>query len=289
MTAYSITVGLGLGISLFFAQFARDLLGVRGHRWIMPVGYLIFGSMAIWIILGGPYVITEIFRSPVSGLWLPAFGPLIVAYAGVVYLYIAYGAILLIAHHRRANSAMERNHIRYLLLGLFFLVAGSLANLSPALRPYPVDMVMNALFAFLIAYAILRFQLLDISVVIRKGLLYSILTTTITAVYFLFVFLAINLFHAVTNYQIFLLSLFLAALTAVAMQPLRDKMQAWLDKRFFREKYDAGLMLKRLSRTAASVLQIDKLTEMILARSPRPCTSAAAPSSSSTRRAAGIG
>ena len=55
--------------------------------------------------LGGPYVITEVFRSPVSGLWLPAFGPLMVAYAEVVYLYIAYGAILLITHHRPANSA----------------------------------------------------------------------------------------------------------------------------------------------------------------------------------------
>ena len=74
-----------------------------------------------------------------------------------------------------------------------------------------------------------------------------------------------NLFHLVIGYQIFFLSLFLAALTAVAMQPLRDKMQAGLDRRFFREKYDAGLMLKRLSRTAASVLQLDRLTEMILA------------------------
>ena len=265
LTAYSITVGLGLGISLFFAQFARDLLGVRSHQWIMPVGYVIFGSMAIWIMLGGPYVITEVFRSPVSGLWLPAFGPLMVAYAAVVYLYSGYGAMLLIAHHRRTPSALERNRTKYLLLGLLFLAAGSLANLSPALRPYPVDMVMNAFFAFLIAYAILRYQLLDISVVIRKGLLYSILTATITSVYFFFVFLALNLLHAVTGYQIFLLSLFLAALTAVAMQPLRDWMQAGLNKRFFREKYDAGLMLKRLSRTAATVLQLDRLTEMILA------------------------
>ncbi len=265
LIAYSITVGLGLGISLFFAQFARDLLGIRSNQWIMPVGYVIFGSMAVWILLGGPYVITEVFRSPVSGLWLPAFGPLMAAYAAVVYIYSGYGAVLLIAHHRQTASALERNRIKYLLIGLLFLVAGSLANLHPALRPYPVDMIMNTFFAFLIAYAILRYQLLDISVVIRKGLLYSILTVTITAVYFLFVFLALNLFHAVTGYQIFLLSLFLAAFTAVAMQPLRDWMQAGLNKRFFREKYDAGLMLKRLSRTAASVLQLDRLTEMILA------------------------
>ena len=43
-------------------------------------------------------------------------------------------------------------------------------------------MIMNAFFAFFIVYAILRYQLLHISVVIRKGLLYSILTVTITAV-----------------------------------------------------------------------------------------------------------
>jgi PAS domain S-box-containing protein len=262
---YRVTVTLGVALSLLFAQSAREFLGVSTRRWIIQVGYPLFGIMALWVLLGGSEVITSVSHSPVSGLWLPEFGYLAYGYVLFSYLYIAYGATLLLAQHRRTESVLERNRIKYLLLGLMFLVAGSLANLSPALRPYPVDMIMNAFFAFLIAYAILRYQLLDISVVIRKGLLYSILTVIITAIYFLFVFLALNLFHAVTNYQIFLLSLFLAALTAVAMQPLRDGMRAWLDKRFFREKYDAALMLQRLSRTAASVLQIDRLTEMILA------------------------
>ena len=262
---YRVTVTLGVALSLLFAQSAREFLGVSTRRWIIQFGYFLFGIMAVWVLLGGSEVITSVSLSPVSGLWLPEFGPLAYGYVLFSYLYIAYGASLLFVQHRRTESTLERNRIKYLLLGLLFLVAGSLANLSPALRPYPVDMIMNAFFAFLIAYAILRYQLLDISVVIRKGLLYSILTATITSVYFFFVFLALNLFHAVTGYQIFLLSLFLAALTAVAMQPLRDWMQAGLNKRFFREKYDAGLMLKRLSRTAASVLQLDRLTEMILA------------------------
>ena len=117
---------------------------------------------------------------------------------------------------------------------------------------------------FLIAYAIFRYQLLDISVIIRKGLLYSALTATTGMIYFLAVFLALNLFHLVTGYQIFLLTLVLAALTAVVMQPLRDRMQAWVDKILFREKFCAGLMLQRLSHTAASVLPLDRLTDMIL-------------------------
>jgi PAS domain S-box-containing protein len=261
---YRITIALGIGISIFFALFSRDFLRVHSHRWIMWVGYFLFGALALWILLGGPAVIIRVFRAPETGLWLPDFGPLAYVCVLIVYIYIAYGAALLLRYHQRAASPLDRNRIRFLLFGLLLLVAGSLSNLSPALRPYPVDMVMNALFAFTIAYSILRYQLLDISVVVRKGLVYSMLTATIGVVYFLGVFLALTLFDVVSGYQIFLLSLFLAAVTAVAMQPLRDAMQGWLDKLFFREKYDAGLMLKRLSRTAASVLQIDRLTEMIL-------------------------
>ncbi len=263
---YRVVVGLGGSFGVFYAQFVRDFLGVRSHRWLMRVGYIFAGTVAIWTLSGGPGVITEIYQSPVSSLLLPEFGPIAYLSAAVTYLYLVYSAILLGQHHKRSTSPQMRNRIKYLLLGLLLVFFGSMINLSDTLRPYPIDMVANALNATLIAYAILRYHLLDISVVIRKGLLYSLLTASIGILYFLVVFLALNLFHFSNGYQqVFLLSLFLAALTAVAIQPLRDVIQAWLDRRFFREKYDVGVMLKNLSRTAASVLQIDRLTAMILA------------------------
>ena len=262
---YKLAIGVGFSFSVFYAQFTRDFLGLRGHAWIIRVGYVLVALIGSWTLLGGPGVISAVYQSPESGLMLPAFGFLTYLSAGISYAYLVYSAVILIAYHQRTTSQLMRSRIRYLLLGLILVFFGTLANLSTTLKPYPIDMVMNALNAFLIAYAIFRYQLLDISVIIRKGLLYSLLTATIGIVYFLVVFFALNLFHFVVGYQVFLLSLFLAALTAVAMQPLRDWMQAWLDKWFFREKYDAGLMLRRLSHTAASVLQLDRLTQMILA------------------------
>ena len=71
-----------------------------------------------------------------------------------------------------------------------------------------------------------------------QGPVVSGLTAITGIAYFLAVFAALNLFHLVTGHQIFLLALVLAALTAVAMQPLRDKMQAGLDRRFFRVYHD---------------------------------------------------
>ena len=53
-------------------------------------------------------------------------------------------------------------------------------------------------------------------------------------------------------------------MTAVVTQPLRDRAQLWIDRLFFREKYDSRLMLQRLSRTAASVLDLNRLANMLL-------------------------
>jgi PAS domain S-box-containing protein len=55
-----------------------------------------------------------------------------------------------------------------------------------------------------------------------------------------------------------------AGIVALLLQPLRDRAQLWVDRLFFRERYDTSLMLQRLSQTASSVLNIDILASMIL-------------------------
>jgi hypothetical protein len=96
---------------------------------------------------------------------------------------------------------------------------GSFSNVEPALRAYPVDIAFNVLSAVLVAFAILRHRLLDVSVVVRKGLLYSIPTIVIGAAYFLIISFVVNLFHAFARPQIFLLSLLVAVIMVVAAQP----------------------------------------------------------------------
>jgi two-component sensor histidine kinase len=49
------------------------------------------------------------------------------------------------------------------------------------------------------------------------------------------------------------------------VEPLRDGLQARVDQRFFREKYDAARMLQRVSHSSAALLDVEKLAAMILA------------------------
>jgi putative nucleotidyltransferase with HDIG domain len=163
-----------------------------------------------------------------------------------------------------STSDMEqRNRLRYLIIGMLVIFIGSLVNFTP-LGKYPIDIASNGLAALIIAYSILKHKLLDISVVIRKGLIYSIPTTMIGAFYFLIITFTFNLFHALTGIQLFLLSLVVAIITALFLRPFLDRAQTWIDRLFYREKYDWGQMLERLSRTTVSVLDLDRLSNLIL-------------------------
>jgi hypothetical protein len=184
-----------------------------------------------------------------------------VHFGGLMYLFLAgaglSGVVLIVLFARagvKTDDHNQRNRLLYFAISNILIIIGGLANIWPQLRPFPFDVFFDVLAALLMAYAIYRYQLLDINVVVRKGLLYSIPTAIIGVGYFLLISLVMRLFHAFAGPQILLVSILVAAITAVVAQPLRNKVQFWIDRLFFREKYDASVMLQRLSRTAASVL-----------------------------------
>jgi putative nucleotidyltransferase with HDIG domain len=189
--------------------------------------------------------------------------PAVVVPALTWVLMIGASAYALIREYRRTRDQIYRNRIKHLLLVLVVIFAGSATN-ATALKSFPIDITFNIFSALLIANAILRHQLIDINLVVRKGLLYSIPTVLIGSAYFVVTSLSLRYIKASDETQIFLISLIVAILTAVVAQPLRDKAQNWIDKTFYREKYDSWQMLQRVSRTAASVLDLTRLTEMIL-------------------------
>jgi hypothetical protein len=81
----------------------------------------------------------------------------------------------LVQGYNKTQDTQNRNRIRYLFIGFSITVIASLANYT-IFGKYPIDIASNCITALLIAYAIFRYQLLDIRIVIRLGLLYSITT-----------------------------------------------------------------------------------------------------------------
>ena len=165
--------------------------------------------------------------------------------------------------YTRSNDINQRNRFRYLILALSITILATFINFTEWGK-YPIDIAANTITAMLIAYAILRHRLLDIQVVVRAGLLYSITTAILGLVYFLAISLTLSVVEAFSGGRIFLLSVIVAVLTAMIISPLRESAQSWIDRLFYRERYNAGLMLQRLSQATASLLDLDKITKTVL-------------------------
>ena len=243
---------------LTFFGFVQYFLKRENHYWL-SFGWFVYVIIQIANVMG--FVVES---ASVSGGQLHnEYGSAINLTSVSWVFFIGLSTLLLLQEYRKAKDQLFRSRIFYLLIVVLVIFAGSLTN-ATELQVYPVDILFNIVAALLITNSILRHKFLDITLVVRKGLLYTIPTIIIGAGYFLIISLALNIFHTSTGLEIFLLSLVVAIITAVIAQPMRDRAQSWIDRIFFREKYNSTLMLQRLSETAASVLDITRLTKMII-------------------------
>jgi signal transduction histidine kinase len=102
---------------------------------------------------------------------------------------------------------------------------------------------------FLTAYAITKHRLLDIEIVIKRGVVYSSLAVFLTFVYFLVARGSDILLSRITGYGGFWTAAPSIIIIAILFQPTRDRIQDWVDKIMFKKRYMYQKILNRYSHT----------------------------------------
>ena len=243
-------------IAIFY--FVQTLFGLR-RKWAALV--FIYGVILIPLSLFTPYLIKDATFQ--GGNLHYEFGPLLFFAAIPGYSLNIFNLAELAKGYSRSSDIHQRNRFRYLILALSITILATLINFTEWGK-YPIDIAANTITALLIGYAILRHKLLDIQIVIRLGLLYSITTTILGLIYFLAITLTLRVVEAFSGERIFFLSAVAAIFTAVIIAPLRESAQLWIDRLFYRERYNASLMLQRLSEATTALLDLDKITKTVL-------------------------
>jgi hypothetical protein len=112
-----------------------------------------------------------------------------------------------------------------------------------------------------VGIAILRYRLYDIDILINRTLVYGSLTAMLLGLYFGGIVLSQRLIVLLTGQQSTLAVVASTLLIAALFNPLRRRLQSFIDRRFYRGKYDARKTLERFSAQLRDETDLDALSE----------------------------
>ncbi len=178
------------------------------------------------------------------------------------------GGFSLILRLRRARGD-ERQQVKWLLLPLGLFVIGIPIVVFSENDPTGLMMLLGGGMHMLAvsgavaatAFAIFKYRLYDIDLIIHRTLVYSALTGSLALVYFLSVVLLQQVFSEQSQFSIVLSTLAMAALFA----PLRRRIQQIIDKRFYRRRYDAERIIATFAVQMRDQVELEKLSAALLA------------------------
>lgn len=241
--------------------FPKPLPIVLRRRWLIPglyvASHLMFLLALGWLSLQADNLIDW------TGTWLSAF-----YLVAVVFLLATIPVVML--QYRGSQSGSERNKIRWAMFGGLVsigvgLAVGVLSPLFLGRQLLSLNLYGLLLLAFPVslALAIWRHHLFDIQVVVRRTLIYGVLTALLTSVYVLIVVMLGRAFEALTGGNSQLAVVVATLVIAALFSPLRRGVQDLIDRRFYRRRYDAEQALAAFAETARNETDLRRLTEKL--------------------------
>ncbi|MBI2487011.1 MAG: GAF domain-containing protein [Deltaproteobacteria bacterium] len=188
------------------------------------------------------------------------------------WIYVLASSLLFIStaaiSYLRPDSSLDKERSKVILLGAFlgFFLPALCAMAITALDVSNLNAlaILVTFFPLSVAYAIVKHKLFDIDVIIQKALVYGVLTGALVC-FFASMVLAFNL--AFANYGGWRNPAFFVLLTTFlvfTLNPLRNRIQNFIDLTFFRKEYDYRRTVEEISFAMISLLNLDEITDKII-------------------------
>jgi hypothetical protein len=270
--------------------------------WLAPHTYLLFlaqvlSALVFLLFPSGRFAprwtrwaLVALLVTLVPALFLPTAPLLPYTPSSQLGWLVAVGEMMFLAgvqlyRYRRVSSAIERQQTKWVVVGLVtpVMIATGVTALAlgfPSLAESSAAYVLafqegESLFSLCLplgfGLAILRFRLWDVDALINRALVYGILTVILAGIYMglvisLQALLRILLGGIGLISQNNSLAIVISTLTIVVLiRPLRHRVQALIDRRFYRRKYDAKKILETFRAALRQEADADQLRMSVLA------------------------
>lgn len=293
-----VTYGTGLVYiilypSLGFWPFPVDILARFLYIFCGVILYLVFfflfpdgrfiprwsAAMAVFALVWGLYITLffeeTLFTDPRSGFSPPGTAVLLTIFISVIAAQIY--------RYRVISTPSQRQQTKWVVFGfstaILLTVAVSLPGLiDPYLEPRRLPMALymmaviacSAIFAMIglasLTIAILRYRLWDIDRLIRRTLIYSLLSGALVFTYFGLVVILQGLVETLTGGKDFssVTTVLSTLAIAIVFKPFLDKIQLFVDNRFYQSKYQVEKVLRDFAQIARDEVNLTLLTESLV-------------------------
>jgi len=238
-----------------FLHFSFVHTRVTRRKLLLPGAYLLF-FVTIALSFGDTGLLVEGMDEDPYG-YFPVTGPLFFLVPLCGYLFCVGGLVNYIMGCRVALSHEVRNSYLYIIAGVCsFLLGGVFDLFSVFGAPIPpVALVGSIIFCLLVSIAILKYHLLEIHVVLRRGTAYLLMSALVALPYVGIIMIAYHLLGDTPPWVYVVVVLPLA----FGLLPLWGRVQRLVDRWFYRERYDHLRALAQFSQEAHGISDLDKL------------------------------
>lgn len=196
----------------------------------------------------------------------------------MIYLtgYYIWAAVVLFQSYLHARSPLMRQQMKWVTRGTLLSVAPfTLFYVIPYLNGSAPTLAMKISVLSLVflpltfGYAIVRYRLMDVDLIFKRGMAYTLAAGSIAGMYFAFVGMTAELFHK--NFPSAGPAGLIAAIvvTALLFDPFKNYITDRLDKIFYRKRYDYRKTLIEFGRDLNSETDLDRLLSMVIDRLSR--------------------
>jgi len=236
-----------------YYHFTLAYTNVRVQRWVIPA---IYSFLAVLVIAVATTDLAIKGMSLEHYGYAPIRGPILwLTYAPMPFLIFG-GVYNLLKMYSVSSSYEERNRLLFLAVAAIFPLVG--AGLDGFTDLPPASIPSNVMFCILCSVAILRYRLLDIRVVIRKGLVYLLVSVTIALPYVGILFLVVQQILK-TRIESWWIHAITILFVAIILRPLYTWAQQFVDRLFYRDRYDQLRALESFIHHTQSVANLKEL------------------------------
>lgn len=256
----------GYATFVLYYHFTLAYTNTRGQRRILLAAYL---YLAVVTALSPTELLIQRMRLEDYG-YAPVMTPLAFPLMMSLPALMVGGAYNLVRRYKTSISYEERNRLLYLVIALLFPLLGTFLDAFSNLPP--AGIWANLIFCIICSVAILKYHLLDIRIIIRKSLVYLLISATVAIPYVSVLYSLYHFFESTV--EAYWIHALIILLLAIILRPLYSLAQQFVDRLFYRDRYDYLRALEDFMQETHDVRNLNQLASSLVSLIGRALQSA---------------